>query len=362
MSKLAGRKIGLIGALAAFPRRLAASEVKRQGGHLRRGISGRTQLVVFGRRLLDRHDETGIGQRIAEARGEGRRLLSENGFLRLLGTLDEPETGTLSAAALCEQSGLSADDLEKLFLFDTFIRDSEPFAFRDLILAKKYAELRREGVGWKTIAQSVHRSADPQVLTALSMQPKGLDAVYAQIGDSLAELSGQFVFPVDHPEKHDLECLFCAAEMLEAEGRFEEAARAYERYLGFDPGDAMAAFNRANCLKSDGKRGEALNAYLQTVKIDPDFVEAWFNHAGMKKESGDVDAARRSLNRAIAADDGYTDAIYNLAALEFDAGNLPEARRHWVRYLELDDASDWAARARRGIQYVDRQADQQRTG
>ncbi len=362
MSKLAGRNIGLIGALAAFPRRLAAREVERQGGRLRRGVNGKTDLVVFGRRLLERYDEAEIEKRISEARSLGKNLLSENGLLRLLGTIEETEVGTLSTSALSQQSGLSQDDIEKLSLFDAFVRDREPFAFRDRILAGKYAELRREGVGWKTIAQSIHRATDPQGLTSVSMQPDGHDAVYARIGDSLAELSGQFVMPVAHPDKHDQESLFSQAEAWEAEGHFEEAVRAYERYLGLDPSDAMAAFNRANCLKAGGRRGEALNAYLQTVKLDPDFAEAWFNHAGMKKEGGDIDAARRSLKRALAVDDTYTDAIYNLAALEFDAGDLPEARRHWVRYLELDDNSDWAARARRGIQFIDRQAQQQRTG
>ncbi len=362
MSKLAGKKIGLIGALAAFPRRLAASEVKRQGGHLRRGISGRTQLAVFGRHLLRRRDQADIDRMIEAARGNGRALLSENGFLRMLGIVNEPEAGTLSTRSLQEQSGLPSDDIEKLALFDAFFRECEPFAFRDLILAKKYAELRREGIGWKTIAQAVHRCADPDALTSANLQSDGFDAVYARIGDSIAELSGQFVFPVGPAERHDLEGHFDEAEALEAAGRFGAAAKAYERYLRLDPGDAVAAFNRANCLRASGKTRDATYAYLETLKLDPEFVEAWFNYAGLKKEAGNIDVARSSLLQAVEIEPAYTDAIYNLAALEFDAGNLEEARQYWVRYLELDSVSEWAAKARRGIQFVDQQTTSQRAG
>ena len=44
-----GAVFGTIGALAAFPLRLAAREVERQHGQLRRGVTRRTTHVVFGR-------------------------------------------------------------------------------------------------------------------------------------------------------------------------------------------------------------------------------------------------------------------------------------------------------------------------
>ncbi|TJV23825.1 MAG: O-linked GlcNAc transferase, partial [Mesorhizobium sp.] len=52
MTALAGNVIGTIGALAAFPLRLAAREVERQQGQLRRGVNRRTSHVVFGRTFL----------------------------------------------------------------------------------------------------------------------------------------------------------------------------------------------------------------------------------------------------------------------------------------------------------------------
>ena len=52
MTAVAGKIFGTFGALAAFPRRLAAREVERQRGQLRRGVTRRTSHLVFGRALL----------------------------------------------------------------------------------------------------------------------------------------------------------------------------------------------------------------------------------------------------------------------------------------------------------------------
>ncbi|TIW17919.1 MAG: O-linked GlcNAc transferase, partial [Mesorhizobium sp.] len=47
-----GAVYGVVGALAAFPLRLAAREVERRHAELRRGVTRRTSHAVFGRTLL----------------------------------------------------------------------------------------------------------------------------------------------------------------------------------------------------------------------------------------------------------------------------------------------------------------------
>ena len=69
-----GKTFALIGALAAFPRRLAAREVERQGGELQHGITRRTSHVVFGRTLLDKVGEAKLEARFLSARGAARIL------------------------------------------------------------------------------------------------------------------------------------------------------------------------------------------------------------------------------------------------------------------------------------------------
>ena len=344
----AGKTFGIIGPLAAFPFRLAAKEARRRGAVLRRGAGRGTTHAVFGRKLLA-SDEVRIDRRVASARSTGAALISENGFLRLLGLAAAPENPALTRQSLLEQSGLDAHDLDMLALFDAFEHHAEPFSFRDLILARKYAGLIASGAGWLAIARSIHRSPGPVAsLTALSLQVERQEAIYARRGDLLSELDGQMLLPIGEGGDDQIETLFALAEDAEEEGLLEEAAALYGRCLALDAADASAAFNRANCLAAIGRADAAKSAYLQALKLDPRFVEAWFNFAGLLKRQGDLDAARRHLATAIRLDRSYADAIYNLAALEFEVENLADARRWWSRYLELDQTSEWAQSARRG--------------
>ncbi len=361
MSDLAGMTFGMIGALAAFPRRLAARELERRGARLRHGVTRQTSHVVLGRGLLARADEAAIEQRVDEERSTGRHLVSENGFLRLLGLRQPSAMSNLTRKSLLEQSGLGQREFDLLALFDAFEHDSEPFAFADLILAKKYAALIAGGASWTSIARSVHRSPAPvSTFTALTLETEGRDTVYARRGEILSELDGQMLLPIERPDERAMDALFDEAEEAEHEGRFEEAASLYRKCLALDPKDSVAAYNHANCLAAAGRTAEARRGFLQTLKIDPSFVEAWFNLADLVRQSGHAQAARNYLGKAIAIDADYADAIYNLATLEFEAGNLAEARRWWTRYLELDPHSDWARNAARGIHYADQQLIAQR--
>ena len=85
MTAAAGKIFGTYGALSAFPRRLAAREVARQKGLLRRGVTRRTSHLVFGRSLLEKAGDASIEARFDAELSAGRRPLSESGFLRLLG-------------------------------------------------------------------------------------------------------------------------------------------------------------------------------------------------------------------------------------------------------------------------------------
>ena len=214
---VAGAVFGTIGALAAFPLRLAAREVERQHGQLRRGITRRTTHVVFGRTLLakaglTKNGDAGIEHRVTAERAAGRVLISENGFLRLLGLMKAPEASSLSRQSLIEQSRLLGADLDLLSLFDAFEHDCEPYSFRDLILARKYAGLVAGGATWGAIARSVHRSGPVASLTAKSLnvgsQHGRPDAIYLEGGQS--ELDGQLLFDLGAAAQGDdtLEDLF----------------------------------------------------------------------------------------------------------------------------------------------------------
>lgn len=346
-----GTIFGIVGALEAFPRRLAARAVEAAGAQLRRGINRQTTHVVIGRKLIDRLPDTEIDARVADLRQHEATLLSERGFLTWLRLLDPPQHSSLTRASLLDQSKLDAHSFDMLALFDAFEHSAEPFSFRDLILARKYAGLVAGGASWGAIARSIHRSGPVTSLTALSLHHKG-DRLYVQDGPQKAEMDGQRLLDLA-PTADQSEDYFARAENLEANKLYAEAATLYERCLAIDPTDSVAAFNLANCLKAMEQPAEAALAYARAIKLDPGFAEAWFNFAGLLRDLKRVAPAREHLLKAIAIDPGYADAIYNLATLEYEALNLREARRWWLRYLVLDDHSDWAKKATRGIAYID---------
>jgi tetratricopeptide (TPR) repeat protein len=348
-----GATFGILGALAAFPRRLATREVARRGGAIRRGITRRTTHVVFGRTLLDKLADDEIAQRADAVTNAGATPLSENGFRRVLGLLRRPEGADLPRQSLLDQSGLDPRSFRLLALFDAFEHDAEPFSFRDVILARKYARLLNTGAGWGAIARSVHRAGKVTSLTRMALHSDGADAIYVRDGEALTEIDGQHLLPFEEDVDRDADALFERAEEAETAEDFASAAMLYAQYLSLDPSDSVAAFNRANALRAAGNADEASHAYALAIKLDPNFAEAWFNFGSLLNETGRIEAARSHLARATALDPNYADPIYNLGALEYDAGRLDEARRWWVRYLELDRESEWGRRAARGIQYID---------
>lgn len=347
-----GQSFGVVGALGAFPLRLAARRVAELGGRVHRGTTRRTTQVVIGRSLLEKFSEGEIEKRIAAARATDLPILSEAGFIRLLeGT--PRGSAELSRNSLIDQSRLDARTFDHLALFDAFEHHQEPFTFRDLILARKYAGLVATGASWSDIAKSVHEIGPVASLTALTLQP-GRGKILSRDAHSLAELDGQRILPLDDTGE-DTEDYFGLAETAENAGLFAEAATLYRQCLALDPGDATAAFNLGNCEKATGDTDAALHAYSTAIKRDPEFVEAWFNLGGLLRDLGKVEAARKHLQKAVDLDGTYADAIYNLGALDYDAGELKAARDYWLRYLELDSASEWSKRAKAGIAVIDRQ-------
>jgi tetratricopeptide (TPR) repeat protein len=341
---------GLIGALAAFPRRLAGRAAEAAGARLRRGTSRQTTHAVFGRGLLLRRDDAAIAALAATERAAGRVLLSENGFLRRLGLLPGMVGGPLARGSLVEQARLAPDDLDMLALFDAFERDAEPFTFRDLILARKYAGLIAGGARWGDIVRAVRRTGAVASLTARTLEVEA-GAVCARDGEALSELDGQLRLALETPEA-DPDELFAAAEDAEADACHAEAAALYARCLALDPRDAAAAFNRANCLRAMGELAEAECEYARALQLDPGFGEAWLNLAAVAADRDRPEAARRALEQAVARDPDYADAVFNLAALAFEAGDLATAGRWWTRYLELDAESEWSRRAVQGLRYI----------
>jgi tetratricopeptide (TPR) repeat protein len=349
--QLKGATIGIVGALAAFPRRLAEREVTRHGARLRRGLTRQTKLLVFGRRALSMLSDEAIEKRFDAATKARVKMVSENGFRRLLGLIDASATNAdMTRASFAVQTDIDSRTLELLTLFDAFESDNEPYSFRDTIIGRKYQRLLANGTSWGAIVRSVHRSGKVASLTAASLQADGARVVM-RAGEHIADLDGQHLLPLGE-EETDADSLFEAAVEAEQDGDFRLAAQLYAQCLALDPSDSIAAYNLGNTYKESGDIIDARQAYMRAIKLDSNLVEAWFNYGSMLSEHGEVESARLHLGHAIEIDPTYADPIYNLAALEYDAGRLDQARRWWIRYIELDPESEWGKRAQRGIAYA----------
>jgi tetratricopeptide (TPR) repeat protein len=350
-----GSVFAIIGALDAFPHRLAARAIEARGGALRRGISRGTDIAVIGHRLVQNATPARIAKRLDEARRAGAELISERAFLRLLGLARESEgERQLSTAELLAQSGLERDPFDLLRLFDVFDVAEEPFGFRDLVAARQCAGLIRDGVDWIALVRAVQTRSPISPdggLSQVRLERSEWNQVLMRAGDALTELSGQHILAL--PEEADsLDQLFEEAKDAEDDGDWEGARAAYARCHAMDPRDPVIAFNLSHALLQLGDLQGARRTLNRVLTLDRNFSEAWFNLASIARRENDPTAARRHLKKAIRTDPDYPDPIYNLALLEFEDGKHDEAARLWSRYLELDPDSEWGHKARQGLQLI----------
>ncbi|MGH6924521.1 MAG: tetratricopeptide repeat protein [Propylenella sp.] len=350
-----GAVFAIIGALDAFPHRLAARAIEAWGGILRRGVSRGTDIAVVGHRLIQNATPTRIAKRLDEARRAGARLVSERGFLRLLGLARESEgERRLSAAGLLAQSGLDTESFELLRLFDIFDVAEEPFGFRDLVAGRQCAGLIRDGVEATALIRAVQTRSPISPdggLSQVRLERSEWNRVLMRTGDALTELSGQHILALPD-ERDSVDQLFEEGKDAEDEEDWERARAAYQRCHAMDPRDPVIAFNLSHALLQLGDLQGARRTLNKVLTLDKRFAEAWFNLASIARRENDRATARRHLMKAIEADPDYPDPIYNLALLEFENGKHDEAARLWARYLELDPASEWGHKARQGLQLI----------
>lgn len=349
----AGKNVVFVGRLATVPRRQAEHAVTSQGGVVRRGLTRRADLLVVGRAA---HDLLALGRlehKLAQADRFGVACLSEGAFLRLAGLAApaEPEARPLSLADLRKQTGLDAETLRLLALFDVIAPVGDACRFRDLVAAREVARLLKEGMALADLVQGAaaltrHSGGDLAAARLVRLRP---DSLGLRLGESLAELDGQMLLPLDEDEPAGAEPLFEEAEQAEAAGDLALAARLYARCAKANPDDPTVQFNLANVLRQQDRLPEAELHYRLAIDLDPGFAEAWYNLAYIVGERGRADLAEDYLARALAADPDFADAIYNLAHLRFERGDLPGAIEGWERYLTYDRDSDWAKKARAGL-------------
>lgn len=128
---------------------------------------------------------------------------------------------------------------------------------------------------------------------------------------------------------------------LEAIGRQDRAADAYERALRSDSSDGEVALALGRCLSSLGEFERAVPLLEQAERELPDRAEA-ANALGMALySSGDSEGASRAFERAVALDPTESAFYVNLGRSHFDEEDFPAAEKALATALHLQpDCAD----------------------
>lgn len=108
------------------------------------------------------------------------------------------------------------------------------------------------------------------------------------------------------------------AELLETK-RYQEAAKAAERYLRDHPDDATMTHAYGTALYRMGEYAKALVAYQRRLDLEPDRAVAHYSLGLARRRTGDGDAAKGSFERALALDPEMTKAARQLETLSRSA-------------------------------------------
>jgi tetratricopeptide (TPR) repeat protein len=347
---LNGLSFLLLGRLDHLPATRLERELRQRGAILARRQGEHPTHLIIGHGAAPQLRSGALERAVARQQGEGRAVLSEEGFLRLLSLrppiADEPRT--ITRAELLRLARLDETQLRTLELFDVITGDDGRYSFANLQAARHVGTLLRQGATLDGLIQAVaaiRRASQPVELTALTAVG---DGVLPRVGPYLAEPSGQVRLAV--PEAPTADEIFAAAEQAEAADDLERAAALYRSCVQIEPRDTVARFNLAHALARLGRTAEAHIQYDRVLRLDPGFAEAWYNLAHLALGAGRKDEAETMLRRAILAAPDYPDPHYQLAYLLIDARRPDEAMPLLERFLELDRGSPAAGSARHALE------------
>jgi tetratricopeptide (TPR) repeat protein len=279
----------------------------------------------------------------------GAAVISELGLKRMLGLVPQGMAGerTLDRADILRGARLASDMLAGLEAYDVVEPVGERYSFRDMMIAREVRRLLDRGHALGTIvlaALALRRSH--ACLSAVRVAEAPWGEIVQETCDGLASLEGQLALPLAH-EAADADELFEGAEAAEASGDLVRAERQYRRLAALDGTDAAVPFNLGNVLDAQGRGDEAVLAYYEALRRDSGFAEAWFNLGVMAERGGRLSQALAHYRAAVSARPDFADALFNLALLLTEQEVHDEALPLWERLAALHPDGPEGARVRR---------------
>jgi Flp pilus assembly protein TadD len=129
------------------------------------------------------------------------------------------------------------------------------------------------------------------------------------------------------------------AYILQEQGRFDAAARAYEAVVQGEPGDWEAWNNLGNARRDSGDAAGAVQALSQAARLRPEVAAIRFNLALASLSAGDVARAEAGYREAARLDPANPSAQLELGRLLRHSGRSGEAVAAFRRARELAPAA-----------------------
>lgn len=348
--ELRDRIVTLYGRFTPGVRKRLTRQIAARGARTARDLTLRSDVFVIGANASALIGHGALGGRIAQARHRQIPVLAERRFLALLDGRDEAEDCVYPLASALAQTELSAMDVEILAAFDLARLAEDKCRFADVATLRTANELCKGGASLGAVVRilAYARDAAPSGRRKIVLTPAGVPAL--QWDDGLTTLEGQGFLPLD-TQSADVDELFEAALVAEAEEQWTAAARLYDMCARADRRDPIAPYNYANIKRQQGALKEAALAYRRAIARDPHFSEARYNLAQVLEALTQEAAAAVELANLLALDPAHADALFNLAQLRMKESALEEAEALYTRYLQREPPEDWADKARRAIAY-----------
>jgi tetratricopeptide (TPR) repeat protein len=346
---LTRRSVALYGRFSAGQRERLLHEIARREGVVARDLTGRSDLLVIGALATALIDCGSLGERLRSAKRRRVPVLGERSFVSALAG-DKSDEATLPLATALAPTALSIDDANVLAAFDLIGIEEENCRFADASVVRTAGELLSQRRSLADIVRILTRARNlaPLGRHKIVLAPSGEAALKWENG--LTTLEGQGYLPLEI-QHAGVDELFEQAELLEAGGSHDEAAKLYERCANADRSDPISLFNLGNIRLEQRRHDEAANAYRRALARDSGFVEARYNLALTLEALGKLEEASEELGRVLASEPAHSDAVFNLAQMLMKTGSIAKAKSLYERYLALDPPADWAATARKAITY-----------
>jgi protein O-GlcNAc transferase len=126
-----------------------------------------------------------------------------------------------------------------------------------------------------------------------------------------------------------------AGNIIEDEGRLEQAMVHYDNAIRIDPSLARAHLNRGNVLLKMGRMGPALECYENALRLDPSYAAAPYNIGNAHLHADEPMAALAAYDRALAINPEFVDCQLARANVLDDLGRFDAALQGYLRVLEL---------------------------